>query len=609
MPTIPNSHAAALLVLTAVTLFLFSRPKISLQSSSLAVLVVLCVGFEVFPFVSGGTAIVAHDLFVGFGHEALVTVCALMIVGQGLVSTGALIPVGRGVARLWKVSPSLSLLLTLIFGAVGSAFVNNTPIVVLLIPILINVAERNNSSVSTSLMPMNFSTLLGGTCTTIGTSTNLLVVGVAADLGLREFGMFDFVLPGVIAGSIGLLYLWILVPFFFRNRKSNFETGAERLFTFQLEFPKESRSIGKSVAELREVADKRLRILRIRRAANNYGGKGIAPFPYTVIEEKDRITATGSVEDLKEIEDVLDATTYVKSETDDSENIDEEVQLAQIVLMENSRYVNSTLAGTRFADSIGLTIIAIHRSGEPVKAMPEGIAKVRLKAGDVLLAQGAPASIEELKSIGSLLVLDEKKTLPLSSKGPLALSILLLVVLAAAMELVTIATSALCGVLAMLASRCIDWRDVQSALSIPVIMIVVVSLALGLALTETGTTEYIAQLFLYFLEGFSASAVLCALILLMAVMTNIVSNNAAAVIGTPIAISMATQLNVSAEAFVLAVLFGANLSFVTPMAYKTNILVMNAGEYSFSDFVKVGLPLTLILWITYSLLLPQFYNF
>ena len=419
--------------------------------------------------------------------------------------------------------------------------------------------------------------------------------------------MFDFAMPGLIAGSIGLIYLWLIVPLIFRGRRSKLETEAERLFTYQLEIPAESRSVGKTVSELRDLADNRLRILRIRKAANRYGGNGIAPFPYTLIEANDRITATGTMEDLKEIEDVLDASAYTRSDEDDSP--DDDLQLAQIVLMENSRFVNSTLSRTRFADSVDLAVVAIHRSGEPVQTMPEGVGKVKLKAGDVLLAQGSEESINELKSIGSLLVLDEKKTLPQSSKGPLAVAILLAVVLLAALNVVTIATSALSGVIVMLATRCIDWRDVQSALSVPVIMIVVVSLALGIALTETGATEYLAQVFLYLLGDLSPSAILCGLILFMAVLTNIVSNNAAAVIGTPIAISMAAQLNVSAEAFVLAVLFGANLSFVTPMAYKTNILVMNAGEYSFGDFVKVGLPLTLILWIAYSLLLPQIYNF
>ena len=212
MPDIPNIHAAAMLGLTALSLLLFSRQNIPLESSCLAILALLTVGFELFPYTADTTQIDPLSFYSGFGHKALVAVCALMIVGQGLVTTGALVPLGRWISRLWRTSPSLSLLLTLVAGALGSAFINNTPIVVLLIPIIATAARQNNLSMSPLLMPMNFSTLLGGTCTTIGTSTNLLVVGVAADLGMRKFGMFDFAGPAVIAGGIGLLYLWLIAP-------------------------------------------------------------------------------------------------------------------------------------------------------------------------------------------------------------------------------------------------------------------------------------------------------------------------------------------------------------------------------------------------------------
>lgn len=607
MPVAPGNHSLAVLALALLALILFTNSKIRLETSSLIVLVALCFLFEFFPYVSDGKVISSYDLFLGFGHEALIAVCALMIVGQGLVKTGALVPLGRIVAKLWKVSPLLSLALTLVFGALGSAFVNNTPIVVLLIPVLVNVAQRNNTSVAPTLMPMNFSTLLGGTCTTIGTSTNLLVVGVAADLGLQKFSMFDFVVPGAIAGSVGLLYLWLLVPLMFRNRKPIAEKQIEREFVFQLQFEPDSKSIGRSIADLQSSASGKLSIMKIRKAGNEYGDTGTSPLPDATIEENDRITLRGSIEDITEFEDVLDAITYSKIE--DGEALDHEVQLSQVVIMENSRLVNSTLANERFADSVDLKIVAIHRIGYPITALPEGVGKVVLRAGDVLLAQGTESGLQALRESGSLLVLDEKKVLPLSKRGPLSISILALAVILAATGLLPIATSALGGVLLMLISKCIDWKDVERAISVPVVMIVVVSLALGKSLTDTGTTLYLAQWFLYLLDGYSAAAVLSALILFMAVMTNIVSNNAAAVIGTPIAISMATSLNVPPEAFVLAVLFGANLSFVTPMAYKTNVLVMSAGSYRFSDFVMAGLPLTVLLWLTYSLLLPRIYGF
>ena len=175
------------------------------------VLISLAVGFELFPFQVDGSVLHAVDFFHGFGHEALVAVCALMIAGQGITRTGALEPVGRALARLWKVSPNISLLLTLLVGAFISAFINNVPVVVLFLPILISVSLRTSMKASSVLMPMGLATLLGGTCTTIGTSTNLLVVSVAAEMGLRRLDMFDFLMPAVIAGSIGIAYLWLLV--------------------------------------------------------------------------------------------------------------------------------------------------------------------------------------------------------------------------------------------------------------------------------------------------------------------------------------------------------------------------------------------------------------
>lgn len=201
--TQPNAHAIAVMLLTVVALWLFTRERIPLELSSLGLIAILAVGFALFPY---------HDIeptifFTGFAHEALIAVCALMVLGQGLVRTGALEPVGRILGRLWGRAPLLSFLATLLVGAVLSAFVNNTPIVVLLLPILISVCLRTSTSAASVLMPMGFATLVGGMATTIGTSTNLLVVSVARDLGLPEFGMFDFALPAAIAGGVAIVYL------------------------------------------------------------------------------------------------------------------------------------------------------------------------------------------------------------------------------------------------------------------------------------------------------------------------------------------------------------------------------------------------------------------
>ncbi|MBL4721123.1 MAG: SLC13 family permease, partial [Alphaproteobacteria bacterium] len=204
-PPLPDYHALAVLVLIVVALYLFTRETIALETSSLAVLVLLVTGFEIFPYVKDGEALHAVDFFHGFGHEALIAVCALMIAGQGLVRTGALEPVGRSLANIWAVSPHFSLLLILVVGGALSAFVNNVPIGVLLLPILTSISARADKPASDILMPMGFATLVGGMTTTIGTSTNLLVISIAADLGLPRMNMYDFIVPASITAGIAIL--------------------------------------------------------------------------------------------------------------------------------------------------------------------------------------------------------------------------------------------------------------------------------------------------------------------------------------------------------------------------------------------------------------------
>jgi di/tricarboxylate transporter len=606
MPPLPDVHALSVLLLTVIALILFTRDSIPLETSSLAILVVLTVGFELFPYNLPEGQLRALDFFHGFGHEALVAVCALMIAGHGLVRTGALEPVGRVLARLWTVSPQLSLLLTLVTGGLLSAFVNNTPIVVLLLPILVSISLRTETSASSVLMPMGFATLVGGMTTTIGTSTNLLVVSVAADLGLRRMEMFDFFLPGVIAAGAGMLYLWLIAPRITPDRQAVMTDTSPRVFSAQLHIPEDSYADGRMVSELLKKTGNEMRIDRIRRSENTY----TVPLPDAVVRAGDRLVVKDTPQRLKEFEQIMGATLYSGDTVvdDDHPLRAEDQQLAEIVVVQGSPLLNTTLAGSRFTDRYQLVSLAIHRAGRVLDAVPQGIDDVRLQLGDVVLVQGARDQIAALKRESSLLVLDATMDLPFTRRAPLAFVIMAGVIVTAAAGLMPIAISAVAGALLMIATGCLGWRDVNHALSSSVILIVVTSLALGSALTHTGAAEYLAQVFVYATSGASPAWICSGLMLLMAILTNIISNNAAAVIGTPIAVSIADQLGLPAEALVLAVLFGANMSFATPMAYKTNLLVMNAGGYRFSDFVRVGIPLTLITWLTLSWLLPVLYE-
>ena len=609
LPPLPNAHTLAVILLAGVALLLFTREKIPLETSSFFILIALSVGFELFPFQANGTVLHAVDFFHGFGHEALVAVCALMIAGQGIVRTGALEPVGRILARLWKSSPNFSLLLTLLVGAVISAFINNVPVVILLLPILISVSIKTGIKPSSVLMPMGFATLLGGTCTTIGTSTNLLVVSVAAEMGLKQMNMFDFALPAVIAGSIGIVYLWLVVPRIIPEREIILADTSPRIFSAHLAILEESPTNGKTLAEVLKKVDGAMKVISIRRGPDSF----TMPLPSVVLKAGDQLILRDTPEQLKEFERVLEGTLYqdesLNRPVDDEHPLNaEDQQIAEIAVIEGSSLQGRTLRGMRFIDRYGLIILAIHRAGQPLEKRYDTIRDILLSAGDILLVQGPREQIANLKKEEDFLVLDATMDLPFTKKAPIALIIMLAIIVLAATGILPIAISAAFGALLMILTGCLGWRDATRALSAQVILIVVASLALGAALLKTGGADYLAQLFVTLTGNASPSFVISGLMFLMMVLTNIVSNNATAVIGTPIAISIATQMGQPAEPFVLAVLFGANMSFATPMAYKTNLLIMNAGKYTFNDFLRIGIPLALILWAALSWLLPTIYG-
>ena len=604
MPNIPDPHALVVILLTCLAMFLFTKDRIPLETTGLGVVLLLVLMFFIFPYQN----IQPADFFSNFGHEALVTICALLIVGRGLETTGALQPLASIMSTYWIEKPGLALFFTLLVGAVCSAFLNNTPIIVMLLPVLVAVCLRTRRSPSKVLMPMGLATLIGGMATTIGTSTNLLVVGIAADLGQRRFEMFDFTLPVLFAGGAGLLFLWLVAPRMLPNRKPIMSDTSPRIFSGVLYINENSFASGKTLSEVRAKTDNRMRIERIQRTDSLF----VAKLPSVVLQAGDRLFVRDSAERLKEFEQSLGATLYNASDIEHpiSEDVPlatEGQQLAEVVITRGSALHHRTLNAAQFSNRFGLFPLAIHRARSS-KDVSGDLGAIRLRAGDVLLVQGARDAIQSLRETGSMLVLDATTDLPHTKRAPVALGIIIGVVAFAAAGILPISVSALCGVGLMLLTGCIQWRDAGESLNIPVIMIIVASLSLGFALMETGGAEFIAQLFVFATQSLPTPLILSGLILLMTVLTNVVSNNAAAVIGTPVAISIAEQLNVPVEPFILAVIFGANMSFATPIGYHTNLLIMSSGGYRFSDFMRVGIPLTLVMWIAFSLVLPILYD-
>jgi di/tricarboxylate transporter len=509
-------------------------------------------------------------------------------------------------ARLWEVSPQLSFLLTLVVGATLSAFVNNVPIVILLLPILTSVSLRTGTPASRILMPMGFSTLIGGMGTTIGTSTNLLVVSVAVDMGMETFSMFEFVAPVAITSALAIAYLWLVAPRTLPDRESDLGDSSPRIFSAALSVTEGGFAAGRTIKECIEKTDRQMTVRNLVRADSDYL---IDPHGNIKLMPGDRLLVKDTPDNLKTFEKVLGMELYSSgSKVDDEHPLQADgQQLAEVIVTQGSPLLGYTLTNTRFTDRYQLAPLALHRVGSGNRRLMSDMANIPLQIGDVLLVQGASEKITELKKGGRILVLDATSDLPRSRKAPLALAILVAVVGVAAFGILPISISAVCGVLLLTLTGCLGWREVGEAVNTQIVLIVAASLALGIAMLETGAAGFIAAQFVSLTAELSINMQLSGLMLLMAVLTNIVSNNAAAVIGTPIAIGIAQQQGLAVEPFVLAVLFGANMSYATPMAYKTNLLVMTVGGYSFNDFLKIGIPLTLIMWASLSFLMPVFF--
>ena len=654
-----GGHGVAMLALTAVAFAAFAWDRIPIASVSLALLVALPLFFSIFPLEIDGAALDPGRFFLGFGHPALVTICALMVLGHALVVTGSLEPLARRIASLVAARPRLALAAVLVGVMLVSGVVNDTPVVVLMIPLLLAATARAKASPAGILMPMNFAVLIGGMSTTIGTSTNLIVNSIAAQLGMEPFGVFDFYGTVLMAAVPGVLYLWLLAPRMLAAVPQP-DTGGltEVAFDAELKLAAGSRFVGKELRELLRATDGQMRVIALHDEKGRLRGK----LPTTILRAGDSLALQDTVPRLKEFERLLDGSLHglpgeapapggspdngeaaaapanAPASVDAAASTaaadgsrtkaagsprDADAVVAQLVVTPQSPLLGRTVRGIRLADRYRLAAVglrpAIHRPTVPlagnayqrargafarfragaVAATPErtrlDLADRRLATGDVLLVQGRVDDLFEAQRDGIGLLLDQRLVLPRHHKAWLALATMAIVILLAATKVLPIAVAALGGVMVLLASRALAFSEAGAALSLKVVLLVAASFALGDALASTGATAWLASQLVAAAGSLQPRWMLVLLMLLMGVLTNFVSNNAAAAIGTPLAIELARQLALPPEPYVLAVLFGCNLCYLTPMGYQTNLLVMNAAGYRFGDFVRVGGPLFLIM--------------
>lgn len=602
----PGAHAVATMLITIAVFWLYTRPWIRMEIVSLLLLSALLLVFYLFPFIGKSGPITETEVLQSFGHPALVAICSLMILGRGLTMTGAMEPGARLLARVWRLNRWLGLLLTLLLAAAASGFVNDTPVLVLMLPMLMGLAERTGYPAAKTLMPVNFAILAGGMFTSIGTSTNLLVLAIATDLGMRPMGLFDFSSIALFAFLVALPYLWLIAPRLLVDRAPVIATSRRE---FEARIPVEDGSDRLRDRTLREVAKVLGRSLPLSAVLRD--GERLTPADDLRILAGDTLLLRDTPAGLREVSAAFQADLFDRAGAGRFVEVDaskEDVSLAEIVIGAESPLVGRSLREARFAEVYGIVVVGLSRGTEGLLREVLDLRDTPLASGDVLLAQGTAPQLARIGDAGHLLMLNGSIEMPRSPLAPWALGIMAGVIVLAATKVLPIHVAAFLGVIAMLLKGCVKLHGLGRALSIEVILLVASSIALGQSLVSTGAADWIAQGVTAVVQNFAPPVQLGLFMTFGALLTNFVSNSAAAAVGTPIAVATATQLGSPLEPFVLSILFGANLSYATPMAYQTNVLVMNAAGYRFGDFVRVGAPLVLLMLATLSALLVRWYG-
>jgi di/tricarboxylate transporter len=597
----------ATLLLTAAAVVAYASERIPGEMTSLGVLGALLLLFQISAMGTGEPTLQPADVLRGFASPALIAVSALLVVGQAMVSTGAL----EGIARLliWLSRGSFQRALTLTLGYVtaSSAFLNNTPIVVIFIPILRSIAERFSRPGSAVMMPLSFAAILGGMLTLIGTSTNLLVSGEMVKLGYQPFGFFDLTVPGLVLALAGGAYV-LLLPRLLRPRyEGRGLVAAEgKQFIAELDIVPDSNLIGETsrAGLFQALPDVTVRLIQ-------RGDRAILPpFENVVLEPGDVLILAATRKVLTAIlakyPGHLLPTSGTVGEPEVAAAQATDLILAEAMIKPASRMVGQTVELTNFQERTRCTVLGIERRARMLRTR---LHELRLEPGDVLLLLGRQAAIERLRADPDVLPMEwSASDMPMVHKAPLAAAIFAAIVLPAALDLLPIVVTALLGVIALIATGCLNIRQAARAVDRQIVLIIAASLGLGTALEATGAAAYLASVVLGATAGAPAAVVLSVLFLLVAILTNVLANNAAAVLFTPVAVNLAIKLGVDPFPFALAVTYGASCSFATPIGYQTNLLVMGPGHYRFKDFILAGTPLVIIVWLAFSLFAPWYFG-
>ncbi len=582
-----------LILLTAIVLFATEWVRMDIVS----MLILLAVAL---------TGLVSvEEAFAGFSNPAVITVASIFILSAGISSTGAISKAGEQLIEWTGHNPLLLTASIMAIVALFSAFVNNIGATAVLMPMVVMVAQKLKIPPSKLLIPLAFGSLLGGVCTLIGTPPNILINTLMQEYAGRQFGMFDFTPVGLILLGFGITYMTLVGRHLLPNRKSGTLTEAYQVkgYVTEVEILEGSPIHGQTIAQ----SDlERVLNLKVRAIMRDHH-KIPQPRRNRKLYSGDILFIEGDTADVLKIKERKGLAVVQERENPAPIFDSRDVVVVEASLTPTSEMVGKTLRQVRFADTYGLTVLAIWRSGAPVV---HKVDHVVLRFGDVLLLQGSEANVRHLGHEHGFLLLGGVEPTPYRPRrGPLAILTLLGVILLSATGILPIMLAATLGAVIMILTKCLTAKEAYASIDWPIILLIAGTMPLGHAMQNSGAARLLADLIIDGVGSHGPWVVLGAIFLLTFCLTEVMSHAAAAVLVAPIAYNTALDLGTAPEPFFMAVAVAASMCFMTPISHQSNALVMGPGGYKFLDYTKVGAPLNLSIWIIATLLIPLFFPF